>query len=85
MTRLGLQPHAPDDATVTDYDRQCAAVYLRLLDAEADGADWKEVAQVVLGVDPDKDAEFAETMHRSHLARAHWLRDGGYKDLLMSG
>jgi hypothetical protein len=42
------------------------------------------VAEIVLGVDPNSDGERAEIMHRSHLDRAHWMRDAGYKDLLKS-
>jgi hypothetical protein len=84
MTHPGLQDRAPDAATVTDYDRRNAVVYLRLLDAEAAGADWREVAQIVLGVDAIAELGRAGVMHRSHLDRAHWLRDSGYKDLLKS-
>jgi hypothetical protein len=84
MIHPGLQDRAPEAATLTDYDRRHAVVYLRLLDAEADGADWREVAKVVLGVDPNAELERAEIMHRSHLDRAHWMRDGGYKELLKS-
>ncbi len=84
MIHPGLQDRAPDVATLTDYDRRNAVVYLRLLDAEAEGADWREVAEVVLGVDPKDEPQRAEIMHRSHLDRAHWMRDGGYKELLRS-
>ena len=35
---------APTDAQVTDYDRAHLPTYLRLLDAESDGAPWDEVA-----------------------------------------
>lgn len=84
MTQAELRERAPRGEPLTDYDRAHATIYLRLLDAEAAGADWREVAQIVLGVDPKSDAQRAEIMHRSHLARAHWLRDGGYKDLLQS-
>lgn len=73
---------APQDASLTDYDRDHAVTYLRLLDAEEAGADWKEVAQVLLGVDPGRDFERAQVMHSTHLARAKWMRDSGYRDLL---
>ncbi len=85
MTQAELRERAPRGEPLTDYDRAQAAVYLRLLDAEAAGADWREVAQIVLGVDPQQDPARAETMHKTHLARAHWLRDGGYKELLRPG
>ena len=35
----------------------------------------------VFKVDPDEDAERLERMHRTHLARAHWMRDQGYEEL----
>jgi len=82
MTDAGLRERAPQGEPLTDYDRDHLALYLRLLDAEAAGADWQEVARVLLGVDPSVDRSRAELMHATHLARAHWLRDGAYKDLL---
>lgn len=39
---------APTDAILTGYDEQHVVTYLRLLDAERDGADWREVARLVL-------------------------------------
>jgi hypothetical protein len=36
--------------------------YLRLLDADAEGADWREVARIVLHIDPDREPERAD-MH----------------------
>ncbi len=44
---------APDEPTLTPYDEQHAVTYARLLDAEADNADWREVARIVLQIDPD--------------------------------
>jgi hypothetical protein len=48
---------AVDDATSTAsvlaaYEERHAIIDLRLLDAEAEGADWKEVARIVLRIDP---------------------------------
>lgn len=73
---------APQDPGLTDYDRDHAATYLRLLDAEEAGADWKEVARVVLGIDPGREFERAQVMHATHLTRAKWMRDAGFRDLL---
>ena len=39
---------APTADILTAYDEQHAVIYLRLLDAEAEGADWAEVARLVL-------------------------------------
>ena len=43
---------APDEPALTSYDEQHAVTYARLLDAEADKADWHEVARIVLRIDP---------------------------------
>jgi hypothetical protein len=43
---------APTDLILTPYDHEHAVTYLRLLDADAEGADWQEVARIVLHIDP---------------------------------
>lgn len=86
MARTPLTPpvadHAPDAGTLTDYDRDHLITYLRLLDAEADGADWAEVARLVLGLDPQGESEKSRAVWVSHMRRAHWMRDSGYEHLL---
>lgn len=39
---------APTVSTLTDYDDEHLTTYLRMLDASAEDADWREVAWVVL-------------------------------------
>ena len=73
---------APEDETLTDYDREHLIVYLRLLDAAADDADWREVARLVLQLDPDTDAAGAHYTWDSHLRRARWMSQSGYRHLL---
>jgi hypothetical protein len=77
-----LLPTPPDEPAVTDYDRAHAAVYLRMLDAEADGAAWDRGAALALGQDVCADRAAAYLMYTSHLKRAHWLRDHGFFRLL---
>ena len=77
------QPPAGD--TLTDYDRSHLLTYLRLLDAEEEGADWQEVVPVVFGIDLAKEAARAERIHRTHLARARWMTENGYRDLIRVG
>lgn len=72
-------PSAPD---LTDYDRAHLKTYLRLLDAHEARAEWREVAQTLLGIDPGRDPDRARLSYETHLARAQWLRDGAYKELL---
>jgi hypothetical protein len=62
---------APSEPTLTGYDMEHLVVYLRLLDAEADGADWREVAQIVLEADPAQEPERAKRMWASHLVGRH--------------
>ena len=64
------------------YDEGHFADYLRLLDAEADGADWRETAGLVFGIDVAAEQDRAKVMHDSHLARARWMTEVGYAHLL---
>ncbi len=73
---------APADPTLTGYDEQHLAIYLRLLDADAAKADWREVAKIVLRIDPDREPERARSALDSHLARAKWMIEFGYGHLL---
>jgi hypothetical protein len=76
---------APNEAVLTTYDEQHLVTYWRLLDAEAAGADWKEVTRIVLHIDPDREPVRARNAFDSHLARARWMADHGYRDLLRGG
>jgi len=44
---------APDAPELTVYDEEHAVTYMRMLDAEAEGADWREVCRIVLKIDPE--------------------------------
>ncbi len=68
---------APAEPLLTPYDHEHAVTYIRMLDADAEGADWREVSRIVLHIDPDRD--------ESHLARAKWMTREGYRQLLRSG
>ena len=76
---------APSGGVLTGYDEQHLVTYLRLLDAEAEGADWHEVARIVLHIDPAQEPERAHRAWTSHLARARWMTDSGYRHLLRGG
>ena len=76
---------APNESVLTTYDEQHLVTYWRLLDAEAAGADWKEAARIVLHIDPDREPVRARNAFDSHLARARWMADHGYRDLLRGG
>ena len=80
-SQLADTPPAADH--VTDYDRSHVKIYLRLLDAAAEGAGWQEVAALVLGLDVAADPDHARCVHEAHLARARWMTTTGYHDLLV--
>ncbi len=76
---------APTAEWLTGYDEQHLVIYLRLLDAAAENADWREVAQLVLRIDPAEDPEHARHVWESHLQRARWMTTSGYRHLLRGG
>lgn len=67
---------------VTPYDRGHLQAYLRLLDADAARADWREAARLILGLDVAADPARARRIHDIHLDRARWMAKAGYRDLL---
>lgn len=82
MGRPDFLDEPPADERVTDYDRTHLVTYMRLLDAENDDADWEEAVHVIFGIDPTRDRDRAARVHASHLARARWMTENGYRDLL---
>jgi T6SS, Transcription factor, DNA binding domain len=73
---------APTGNDITPYDEQHYVTYLRLLDAKAEGADWKEVARIVLHRDPVGEEARTRQCWESHLTRAQWLSREGYRRIL---
>jgi len=73
---------APNSAALTSYDKEHATVYVRLLDAEADGADWMEASLTVLRIDLVREPARAHWAWESHLSRAKWMTEHGYMQLL---
>ena len=67
---------------VTAYDREHFTVYLRLLDAAADGASAEEMSRIVLGIDPANEPARAKQALDSHLRRARWMTEHGYRNLM---
>lgn len=73
---------APTGTEITPYDEIHFVTYMRLLDAEADGADWREVAAIVLHRDAAIDERRTWICWESHLTRARWMTYRGYRRLL---
>jgi Uncharacterized conserved protein (DUF2285) len=76
---------APSAPVLTAYDEQHVITYLRLLDADAQGADWREVTRAVLRLDPENESDRARRTFESHLSRAKWMTEHGYQQLLRGG
>lgn len=74
----------PASQTLTAYDREHMALYLRLLDSARDGADWREAVQILFGLDPACDPLRSRHVHDTHLARARWMTEHGYRELIPS-
>lgn len=77
-----VQDEVPWSDEITDYDRAHFVTYLRLLDATRESANPDEIVQIVLGIDPAKEPERAKKVLDSHLKRARWMTEHGYKHLL---
>ncbi len=87
MAKTPLDPPVSDTAPVepvlTGYDEQHLVTYLRLLDADAEGPIGAKSAKIVLHIDPEREPERARRAWESHLARAKWMTESGYRHLLL--
>lgn len=84
MATGAFEDRAPDAPQVTAYDERHHRTYWRLLDAAAENADWCEVARIIFGIDPATEPERARLIYDSHLARARWMTETGYRRYLGS-
>ena len=85
MTQQEFLDQPPESPALTPYDRTHVKLYLRLLDADTDGADWREAVALLFGIDPDREPERAQRVHHSHLTRARWMTEHGYRQLVREG
>jgi len=65
----------PADPAVTTYDEEHIITYLHLLDADAEGADWRDVSRIVLRIDPDTEADQRRAFE-SHLMESRLKCNG---------
>ena len=84
--RTKLDPDVADTVPwsegITPYDEEHFVTYLRLLDADTDGAEWAEVARIVLHRDACSEPDRTRRCWEDHLARARWMTTKGYRKLL---
>ena len=74
-TVVRLWGACPWSHAVTDYDRQNIYVYGRLLEGEGAEVPEREMARIIFGICADRHPFRALTVVRSHLSRAHWLKE----------
>jgi len=77
-----FQDEPPREERLTPYDERHLVTYLRLLDAHNDGADWQEAVAIIFEIDPQNEPDRARVVHSSHLERALWMSNTGYRHLL---
>lgn len=77
-----LAVRVPWSPRLTAYDEAHFVVYLQLLDAKAKDASDEAMLQIIRDADPAMSADDARCALASHLARATWMSEEGYRDLL---
>lgn len=82
MTIAPFELAPPQSESITAYDEAHFVTYIRLLDANAEGADWREAVHYIFEIDPEADPERARQVHDNHLERAIWMTETGYRLLL---
>jgi hypothetical protein len=82
VTQEAFLDQPPESQEITRYDREHMKLYIRLLDAAADGADWQEAVSILFGLNADLEPERARRVYDTHLARARWMTEHGYRKLV---
>jgi len=77
-----FQDEPPASQTLTPYDREHMVLYMRLLDSARAGAGWREAIEILFGLDPSQDADRCRKIYDAHLARARWMTEQGYRELV---
>jgi hypothetical protein len=67
---------------ITPYDERHFLTYARLLDADREDADWRDVARIILLLDPEESPERTRRCWQTHLERAKWVATTGYQQLI---
>ena len=66
---------------ITENGNRHDETYIRLLDADSEGLGKNEMTRHILGIDPAKEPERARKTVESHLERARWMTEVGYRHL----
>ena len=82
MTKHDFLDQPPSESVPTAYDEAHLKLYIRLLDADQQGADWREVVALLFGLNPSSDTDRAFRVYSTHLERAKWMTTSGFCELL---
>ena len=77
-----IADEAPSSEEITPYDLAHITIYLRLIDADDEGAPVADMAPIRLGLNPAKQPDRASRVVESRLRRARWMTSTGYRQLL---
>jgi hypothetical protein len=79
-----IADEAPVSDHLTPYDEIHVIHYVILLDAEREQVPWDDVAREALLIDPAKERDRARRAYETHLARARWMANSGWRQLLQA-
>jgi hypothetical protein len=82
VTQQAFKDEPPQSSVLTPYDRAHMTLYMRLLDSARDGADWRDAVRTLFDLDVGQDPQRARQVHDAHLARARWMTETGYRQLV---
>jgi len=77
-----IADEAPWSDQINAYDEAQFRLYLRLLDAVDAKASNTEICKVLFGIDAEREPVRAQKCIQSHLRRARWMTEHGYRELL---
>ncbi|WP_298193111.1 DUF2285 domain-containing protein [Novosphingobium sp.] len=82
MTIVPFEDMPPEGNVLTSYDLAHLALYIELLDAaKAPDPSWQRITAVLFGIDAVAEPDRALRVYASHLARARWMTEVGYRQL----
>ena len=81
-TKIVVADEAPWSEGINAYDEPQFRLYLRLLDAVAAKASNIEICKILFGIDAEREPARAQKCLESHLRRARWMTEHGYRELL---
>ena len=82
VTKFAVADEAPWSDKINAYDEAQFRLYLRLLDAIEAKASNTQICKILFDIDAEHEPERAQKCLESHLRRARWMTQHGYRELL---